>query len=85
MSYSGHIPQEGVGVLFQNDEKKHPKAPDMSGQIMIDGKVVKLAAWTRSTSSGKTLISLKVDNWMPSKDAKRPYTREVKDDNDVPF
>ena len=57
----------------------------MSGQIMINGQVVKLAAWTRSTSSGKTLISLKVDNWMASKDAKRPYVKEVKDDNDVPF
>lgn len=85
MSYAGHIPSEGAGVLFQNDDKKHPKAPDMSGQIMINGQVVKLAAWTRSTSSGKTLISLKVDNWMASKDAKRPYVKEVKDDNDVPF
>ena len=85
MSYQGHIPQEGVGVLFQNENRKHQKAPDMTGQIMIEGKVIKLAAWTRTSSSGKTLISLKVDNWMPSKDAPRPYTREVKDDNDVPF
>ena len=48
MSYSGHIPSEGAGVLFQA-EKKHPKAPDMTGQIMIEGKVVKLAAWTRQS------------------------------------
>ena len=84
MAITAHQASEGAGVLFQNENKKHPKAPDMSGQIMIDGKVIKLAAWTRATSSGKTLISLKVDNWTPSQ-ATRPYVKELKSDEDVPF
>jgi hypothetical protein len=78
-----HEPTEGKGVLFPQRDKKHPKAPDLKGQIMINGEVVKLSAWTKKSQYGE-FFSLAVDNWM-AKPAKQ-YPKDVTPDGgDVPF
>lgn len=78
---SNHIPQEGRGVLFQNLEKKTETHPDYKGQIMINGEIVKVAAWKKVHARGH-LFSLSVQ-----KKPEEPYPREVRsnDDSDVPF
>ena len=50
-------PEEGKGVLFSADKKGNPKAPDFKGEIMVEGKIIKLAAWKRQSAYGE-LISL---------------------------
>lgn len=78
---SNHIPQEGRGVLFMNLEKKGETHPDYKGQVMIDGKIVKLSAWKKTHANGH-LFSISVQ--------KRPetnvYPRELKDDDqEIPW
>ncbi|CAB4147651.1 hypothetical protein UFOVP513_44 [uncultured Caudovirales phage] len=75
------IPEEGKGVLFSNDKKGNEKAPDFKGEVMANGKLIKLSAWKRTSAYGE-LISLAVNPM-----ATQQYPREVKqqDDQDVPF
>lgn len=78
---------EGNGRLL-TVEKKHPKGPNLKGEVMIEGRVIKLSAWTRETPYGM-LISLKHDTWQPpsqrGQEPARP--REVPDnyDGEIPF
>jgi len=71
------------GVLLSSKAKKHPKAPDYFGNILVDlstvtvkdGKAeIKLSGWKRESKTGNTFLSIAVDT----------YAQEKKDD-DVPF
>jgi len=69
------------GVLFKDDKSTHPKAPEYTGNINIDGKELRLAAWVRTGKSGKKFFSLKVSE---------PFAQEVNqaeevDEGEVPF
>jgi hypothetical protein len=85
---NGHIAQMGKGVLFGNADKKHEKAPDWKGTLLLSedykaGQTLKIAGWTKNTPKGQ-LISLSEDNWKPQ--TTQQYPREVnKDDGEVPF
>lgn len=79
--------EEGKGVLLLNTYSTNPKAPKWRGSIKIDGATVKLAGWEIKGYDGNPLISLAVDNWVPTGQP-RTYPREVKsydDDQDIPF
>jgi len=58
--------KEGMGVLFKN-KKTSEKQPDFTGNIKIDGKIIKLAAWSKESQGGMTYLSLSVDNFVPNK------------------
>ena len=75
------IPEEGKGVLFSNDKKGNEKAPDFKGEVMANGKLIKLSAWKRTSAYGE-LISLAVNPM-----ATQQYPREVgnKNDDTIPF
>ena len=80
-------PVEGRGALFTNHNKKHAKAPDLQGEIMLNGKMVKLSAWKYETAKG-VLLSLAVDTYQPGQNRnQQQYPREVetKDGGDVPW
>ncbi len=86
---NGHIAQMGKGVLFGNADKKHEKAPDWKGTMLLSedykaGQTLKIAGWTKNTPKGQ-LISLYEDNWKPQNT--QEYLREVDHvkDSDVPF
>ena len=86
---NGHIAQMGKGVLFGNNDKKHEKAPDWKGTILLSedykaGQTLKIAGWTKNTPKGQ-LISLSEDNWKPQNT--QQYPREVNrvEDGEVPF
>jgi len=78
-------PEEGKGVLFSADKKGNPKAPDFKGEIMVEGKIIKLAAWKRQSAYGE-LISL-AHNTYNGGAPQQKYPREINndDDNSVPF
>lgn len=84
------------GSLFATKVKKHPKAPDYFGELLIDmssvevtngvGKV-KLGGWKiKSESSGNTFLSIKIDTWKPD-NAQQPQTQSSNGDmdDDIPF
>jgi hypothetical protein len=79
--------RDGGGVLFQNADKKHEKAPDYKGTLILDqdygkGTEIKLAGWRKSTPRGH-LISIAVDNYRANPD--NQYPKPVVIDDDVPF
>ncbi len=49
------------GGLFLNKGK----GPKFKGEINIDGKVIKLAAWEKETKNGDPWYSLSVDTFVP--------------------
>lgn len=64
------------GVLFKNATKTNPKAPDYSGEIVIDLNnmtnvrvengltIVKINGWSKEAASGKKYISFAVDRFV---------------------
>lgn len=80
----GHIAQMGKGVLFNNLDKKHEKAPDWKGTILLSqdykaGQTLKIAGWTRRTPKGE-LISLAEDTWKPNQNTQ--YPKEVNNESE---
>jgi len=51
------------GVLFQNDAKKSEKHPAYKGNIHIGTVKMSLSAWEKTSSTGKTFLSLSVSEW----------------------
>jgi hypothetical protein len=80
--------QPGNGVLFSNNDKKSPKAPDWNGNFMADrayqpGEIIKLSGWNKRSNYGE-LISIAVNNYVPGQPPKQ--AKEVTYGNDdVPF
>jgi hypothetical protein len=84
-----------TGALFVNKIKRHPKAPDYQGDLLIDPKLmtvenglmkIKIGGWKKTTSKGITFLSLAVDTYVP-KDKPQPvneYSQEIPDE-DIPF
>jgi hypothetical protein len=82
------------GSLFSNKVKKHPKAPDYQGDILIDLNTlevknnqvkVRLAGWKRTTDKGLTFLSLSVDTYKPKEQATQQQPTEEIQDDDIPF
>jgi hypothetical protein len=84
------------GTLFATKVKKHPKAPDYFGELLVDISTlevvngvakVKLGGWKiKSESSGNTFLSIKIDTWKPD-NAQQPQTQSDNGDmdDDIPF
>jgi hypothetical protein len=58
---------EGKGVLFTNQEKWDDGSPDMKGEILYKGELIKIGGWIRHTDKGM-LISLGIDKHRRFKD-----------------
>jgi len=52
------------GLAFRNDRglERSSKAPQFKGEILFEGKRIEVAIWERKTKSGKTMLSMKVDD-----------------------
>ena len=73
--------RDNSGVLFRNDRKNNPKAPDYTGNAEVDGTEYRLSAWIKEGQRGKFMslsFQLKGDN------NQRPARRRD-DDEDIPF
>ena len=51
----------GTGTLFANDKKGNDKAPDVRGEFNLDGKIYKIAGWSKTLPSGVDIQSLKIE------------------------
>jgi len=83
--------REGSGSLFVNDYKEKPSQPDYKGEALLDGKVIKIVAWEKSTVGGKAFFGLsleyKGESILASLDSK-PYVATASNgvpEGDVPF
>jgi len=86
-------PQPGYGIAFKNEHKKHEKAPDWEGLLVLDedypkGKELKIGFWNRHGANG-LFLSLKIDNFKPGPRKENAETYKPKEisafDDDVPF
>jgi hypothetical protein len=87
-------PKPNTGSLFKINVKSSENSPDMKGDVFIDTKtldidsngmaVVKLSGWKSvSKTSGKSYLSLKVDQWVPT--AVPKFQPKQEEDDDIPF
>jgi hypothetical protein len=49
--------KHGDWILFSEDRKTNPKAPDYRGDILLDGVVYELSGWKRQSKSGVTFLA----------------------------
>lgn len=72
------------GVLFKNDKDGNEKRPDYTGEINVDGKDLRLAAWIKTSAKGTKFLSLRVSEKEERRES-QPAQGDDFGDNDVPF
>lgn len=50
--------KDDSGALFKNDKGDNPSRPDYTGNCMVGGKEMKIAAWLKESASGTKYLSL---------------------------
>ena len=86
------VPKPNTGSMFKATVKTTEGSPDMRGDLLIDTRsldigedgmaLVKISGWkSTSKTSGKSYLSLKVDQWKP-KELAKPQPKEIDDDID---
>tara|TARA_X000001388_G_scaffold25996_1_gene18238 strand:+ start:2922 stop:3125 length:204 start_codon:yes stop_codon:yes gene_type:complete len=48
------------GALFKNANKEKETQPDMSGEVNVEGKEFRIAAWSNESKKGVKYLSLKI-------------------------
>lgn len=73
--------RDNSGSLFKNDKKTTEKHPDYTGDCMINGVKLRMAAWIKEGARGKFMsVSFSV----PQSESRQAPPREIADD-DLPF
>ena len=54
--------KELSGALFHNGNKDRDAQPDYTGNVKINGKIWRLAAWNSESRSGDPYLSIKVSD-----------------------
>jgi hypothetical protein len=86
------VPRPNTGSMFKSTVKTTEGSPDMRGDLLIDTRtlevgedglaLVKISGWKSvSKTTGKSYLSLKVDQWKP-KELAKPQPKEIDDDID---
>ena len=45
--------KDNSGTLFKNDRKESPNQPDYTGNCLVNGKAMRMAAWIKEGKNGK--------------------------------
>lgn len=84
--------RDNSGSLFKNDRKETSNHPDYTGKCMVNGKMMRMAAWMKESGSGTKYMSFAFselreappkDDWESPKKA-APEPQPVLED-DIPF
>ena len=76
------------GAFFRNDRKENEKQPDYKGPLNVEGKDYELAGWIRKSKTGKTYMSLSVQEPLEKRAQDTNIDRGAADpelDDDIPF
>jgi len=79
---SNYTMQEGQFTLFKNNKTTN-NAPEYTGEIMVNGKKMRLAAWVKEGKSGK-FFSGKMSEPL-EKPSSRNQENNSDNSNDLPF
>ena len=83
--------REGQGRLWKNKHKTADNHPNARGELLIDGVLYEVSAWTKKTKLGEPWQSLQVKRKEPRPQAEpawgsdRKAAEPVDFDDDVPF
>lgn len=77
-------PRDNAGALFHQKEKSNEKAPDYSGEALINGVPMKIAGWRKTSAKGVAYLSLSFQAGEGQRKQTR-VDREPGDDDDVAF
>ena len=72
------------GALFKNDKKGNEKAPDYTGNAMVDGFEYKMSAWIKEGASGK-FMSVSFQRKDEVKPAAKVENKAAIDEDLIPF
>ena len=70
-------------LAFRNERglERSDKAPHFKGEILFEGKRIEVAIWERKTKSGKTMLSMNVQDSVAAEleriEKRREYLHEV--------
>lgn len=65
------------GALFKNDKGDNPNRPDYTGELNVEGKEMRIAAWLKTSKAGNKFMSLSV--------SEKENTATADFDDDTPF
>ena len=81
--------ENNTGVLFRNEEVKSEKHPTHWGYLKVDGKEWKISGWVNAVKEGKNkgkqVLSLKLGDSEPKKNAYFTSTPTAVSEEEVPF
>jgi hypothetical protein len=81
--------RDGQGSLFKNKHKTTDNHPNARGELMLDGVLYEVSAWTKKTKTGEPWQSLQVKRKEPRAPAEPAWGSDRKAepgfDDEVPF
>jgi hypothetical protein len=73
--------RDNTGVLFDNSRrKKTPNHPDLRGKAMVNGQMVWISAWSKTSEAGNDYLSLAfslMEDRQPQDDDEPPPSRRT--------
>ena len=77
--------RDDSGALFKNDKEGNENRPDYTGNCMVNGKEMRIAAWIKEASTGIKFMSLNFSE--PQEKSNSAPDADPNDDLDdeVPF
>lgn len=81
-------PKDGNGALFKNTRKESDNHPDYTGNAMVNGEHVDIAAWIKEGKNGKFMsLSFKPprQRGQEPRQESKPAARQPFDDSDPLF
>ena len=75
--------KENSASLFKEEDKKNENGPDYTGDGLIEGKRLRLAAWINESKGGKKYLSIQFSE--PRERQEQPASKDTDLKEDVPF
>lgn len=63
--------KDNSGAIFIAREKKSDRHPDMTGECMVNGKMMRVAAWNKTSKGGTQYLSLSFSEPMEKREGKQ--------------
>lgn len=75
--------KDGQGSLWKNDRKEKDTHPDLTGQIMVEGKMYWISGWAKVHESRGKWLSLSVKP--KDQPTAQPSAKPADGDDSLPF
>ena len=78
------------GAIFKNDKKTSEKAPDYKGKVNVNGKIMEISLWVKTSQKGTQYFSAAFQEPFKKENETKTYSNETKytpkiDESDLPF